>query len=107
MEKGTFGDQKKYKSLKFICNRLDSLPKNKKSIVSKMINNLNDMCIGTKTIDNEKLFNFVKKCLKVEFESKIDNFKEFDEDGLLSSHLKNFIHAKINPLKYEKIKRKS
>lgn len=93
MDKNTFGDSEKYKSLIFITERISELEKNDKAYISKFISDFNKLVNDIIVIGYEE---YVLKLIKQDYLMRVENLKY---DYKLKAYLKNYINAKIKNYK--------
>jgi len=100
---GTFGSVTKYKSLKFLTEKISSLEKHKREYISSVISDFNEVIKKSEQIKDLQYKNYILELIEKDFISRTDNHLVGKFDDGIVSRFKNFIKAKIRNAKRELI----
>ena len=100
-----FGSEEKFKSLVCVHKYYTKLNRNNQKYLSSMISDLNRITFKVSNIKDRELFNYLIFAIRRDFTDKNKSFcdriksGEYDEElNAFSTHLQNFITAKIREI---------
>lgn len=106
MDNNTFGSHEKYPTLKYLVEKINEMDDKDKAYISSFIQDFNGMIKNCEDIENIDFKKYVLDLIYQDTKNKINHFivdKHDKYDKNISSYLKNYVHAKIKNMKYEKI----